>query len=344
MQKICIYKPGDHQHLKIESSPDLSISESEVLVRTKAIGVNYADVLVRWGVYKSAKEYVGWPITPGFEFSGEVISVGSQVSKFKVGDPVFGVTRFDAYAEQVKVPESQLFHLPSELTFEEAAAFPAVYMTAYHALFQNFVLRPDMWVLVHSAAGGVGTALLQLAKVGGCKTVGVVGSSHKVQTAKDFGADYVIDKSKQDIWEEVEKICPQGFDVILDANGPETLKQGFKHLASCGKLVTYGYHTMLPKDRGTLDYFKLLWGLAKLPVFLPMKLCDSNKSVVGFNLSFLFERQELLQEAMEDLIAWLKEGKIKPLKVEVYPFQEVAEAHRKIESGTSVGKLVLIPY
>jgi NADPH:quinone reductase-like Zn-dependent oxidoreductase len=132
MQKIVIEKPGGYSQLKIMTCSALQPDENEVVVSTKGIGVNYADCLVRFGVYESAKKYVGWPITPGFEFSGVIESVGHKVTRFKIGDRVYGITRFFAYATQVKVNESQVFNAPEGIDLYELAGFPVVYFTAYH--------------------------------------------------------------------------------------------------------------------------------------------------------------------------------------------------------------------
>src|SRR3954471_17095595 len=158
MQKIVIHKPGGYGVLKLETHADPSAAAGQVVVRTRASGVNYADCCVRWGVYESAKQYVGWPITPGFEFAGEIVAVVPGVTVRRVGEKVFGITRFGAYSTQVAVPEHQLFPMPRALTLEQAAGFPAVHMTAYHALCQLVVTKPGQWALVHWAAGGVGTA------------------------------------------------------------------------------------------------------------------------------------------------------------------------------------------
>lgn len=346
MQKIVIESAGGYEKLVMQTLPDPApekLGDDEVLVKTISIGVNYADCCVRWGVYESAKKYVGWPITPGFEFSGIVTGIGKNVRNVSLGSKVVGATRFGGYSTHIILPSHQVFILPLNLDITQAGGFLAVFITAYHALFQSIRVRPGMTVLVHSAAGGVGSALLQLGKIAGCKMVGVVGSSHKVKAAQELGADIVIDKSKVDLWEAVEKIAPEGFDIILDSSGHETLSKGYNHLAPCGKLITYGFATMLPKEGGRINYLKSAWGLLCIPRFNPMKLCTENKGIVGFNISFLFNRKDLLNEAVPELIKWWAEGKIEMPKVTTFPFEKVGDAHRLIESGKSIGKLVLIP-
>jgi NADPH:quinone reductase-like Zn-dependent oxidoreductase len=345
MQKVVIHRPGGYDRLLLESHPDPEPGPDEVVVRTSAIGVNYADCCVRWGVYESAKEYVGWPITPGFEFAGVVEA--SRSIRWKLGTRVFGITRFGAYATHVRVPEHQLFEIPKGWNDEQAAAFPSVAMTAYHALFQTIQLRPGMNLLVHSAAGGVGTALLQLGRIAGYRMVGVVGAAHKIQTARAAGAETVIDKSGGDLWEAARRACPEGYDAVFDANGPTTLMDSYRHLRPTGKLVTYGFHGMLPRSgdgsRGRLHLLKAALGWLRIPRFNPLHMTSANKSVVAFNLSFLFERRDLMDEGMGALLLWAAEGKLPPPGVTHYALDRVGEAHAAIESGSTVGKLVLVP-
>lgn len=340
-QRIRIHRAGGYERLEMESFQVPAAAPTEVVIQTEAIGVNYADCLVRWGLYDSAKYYVGWPITPGFEFSGRITQLGAQVTDLKVGDWVFGITRFGAYATHVVAPRSQVFPIPQSLNPIEAGGFPAVFMTAYHALFQHFRIRPGMKILVHSAAGGCGTALLQIGKIAGCEMVGVVGSSHKVETAKSFGADHVIDKSSEDLWKQAKSFAPDGYDVVLDANGYTTLKQSYRHLAPCGKLVVYGSHALLPRQGGRVNYLALAYNFLKTPKFNPLHMISRNRSLITFNVSYLFSKADLIEEGMTDLVQWLKQGKLKGPPVKTFPFSEAAKAHAAIESGQTVGKLVL---
>lgn len=341
MKKIVIHKPGDYQELKIEEHPTPTPGENEVLIQVHYIGINYADVVIRWGLYSSAKEYVGWPITPGFEVSGEIIKIGSKVTSFKAGDKVFGVTRFGGYATHINIAEDFVFPVPKNLTLEQAAAFPSVYLTAYHALFQNIIIRPHSKILIHSCAGGVGSALLQLCRYKNFETVGIVGSTHKIEKAKKWGAKHVIDKSSQNLWEEAHRLYPDGYDVILDANGASTLKESYNHLAPCGKLICYGFHSMLPKKGGKINYLKLVSTYLKTPRFNPLEMTAQNKSLITFNLSYLFDKKDLFTEGITKLIELFENESITGPEVTIFPFNQVAEAHRTLESGNSTGKLVL---
>jgi synaptic vesicle membrane protein VAT-1 len=344
MRKVVIHSPGGYEKLRIEEHLDPPApAGSDLLVRIRAAGVNYADCCVRWGVYESARKYVGWPITPGFEFAGTVEAAGPRVSGPRVGDEVVGICRFGAYASHVVVPARHVFRIPRGFTPEQAAAFPAVHLTAYHALFQNLRLRPGMSLLVHSAAGGVGSALVQLGKLAGCRVVAVVGSSHKVDHARRLGADAVIDKSREDLWARARQEEPAGYDVVLDANGHSTLRGSYRSLRPTGKLVAYGFHSMLPRQGGRIRYLKAAWGLLRTPRFSPLRMTNENKSLIAFNLSFLFDRDDLLEEGIGDLCRWAEEGTLRPPQVSTFRLEDVAQAHRAIESGQTVGKLVLLP-
>lgn len=341
MKKIVIHKPGDYRVLRLEEHPDLIPGDDDVIVSVKAAGVNYADIIIRWGLYESAKRFVGWPITPGFEFSGMVKSTGKNVTKFKVGDKVLGVSLFHSYASEVRVSQDYLYQLPESMSFEEGAGFPAVMMTAYHALLQNVVVRKGMTALIHSAAGGVGSSLVQLCRIQGIRTIGVIGSSHKRESLKKMGCDHIIDKSTENLWKKVEEFAPDGVDLAFDANGVSTMKESYKHLASSGKLFIYGAHSMFPKTGGKVNWPKLVKDYLRSPRFNPLEMTSENKSLITFNLSFLFNRKDLFQEAMSELLNWYQEGKLKAPEVKSFPVEKVGEAHQALESGKTVGKIVL---
>jgi NADPH:quinone reductase-like Zn-dependent oxidoreductase len=342
MRKIVIAKAGSYDRLKLEEAPSLVADAGEVVIDVKAIGVNYADCMVRMGLYESAKEFVGWPITPGFEVAGVVKSLGAGVTDLAVGDRVFAVTLFHGYATEVKVARAYAFRMPATLSFEQAAGFPSVFLTAWFALHELAHPRRGSKILVHSAAGGVGGCLVQLAKRAGCEVTGVVGSSHKVDAVRAHGADHVIDKSTEDLWAEAERLAPEGWDVICDANGVATLKHSYEHLRRAGKLVIYGFHTMIPKTGGKPNWLKLAADYLRTPRFNPLDLTMHSKSLLSFNLSYLYDRTDVLVEAMAELLGWLEDGSIEAPPVTTYALADCAEAHKAIESGQTTGKLVLI--
>lgn len=337
-----IYSPGSRKKLKYVEAEDLSPKEDEVLIQVRAIGINYADVCVRLGVYESAKKYVGWPICPGFEVSGTVIATGPRVSRYRAGDQVIGFTLFNAYATQVCVSERHVMPVPKGFSLEQGAGFVAVFFTAFHALHQHIKLRRGETVLIHSAAGGVGTALVQMSKAFGLRTVAVIGASHKRKYLEDFGPDFIIDKTTQNLWAEASKVAPKGYHAIFDANGFTTLKDSYRHLAPTGKLIVYGAHGMFSKTTGRINYLKAAIGLLRTPRFSPLEMTTHNKGVIGFNISFLFQEEHLISECMEGVQGMAASGKIIPIPVTEIPFNKVVDAHQFIESGNSVGKIVLV--
>jgi NADPH:quinone reductase-like Zn-dependent oxidoreductase len=342
MQRIVIHRPGGYEQLRLEQHPDPVQGDGEVLVDVAAVGVNYADCITRMGLYASAKYYVGYPITPGFEVSGHIAAVGRHVDGLQIGDAVLAVTRFNGYASKLVVPAHQVFPLPANLPLEIAAGIPAVFLTAWYALFR--MARPEAGdtVLIHSAAGGVGGALVQLCKLAGCRVVAVVGAAHKVDVATDLGADAVIDKSGENLWTRAQSLAYDGYQAIFDANGVSTLRQSYEHLAPTGRLVVYGFHSMLPRGKGRPNWLALAWHYLRTPRFSPLRLTTENRSVLGFNLSFLFDKTGVFQVAMEQLLEWFAAGQLQPLPTATLPFSQAARAHQSLESGQSRGKTVLI--
>lgn len=343
-RRVTIRAAGSYDRLEIERFRSAPLAPGKVRIRVDAIGVNYADCVVRMGLYASAKTYVGWPITPGFEVAGEITAIGDGVSNDRVvGERVMAVTRFGGYSTELDLPPQQVFPIPDGWCVEQAAAFPAVFLTAYYGMFELAHPRPGQTLLVHSAAGGVGGALLQLARIAECRAIGVVGASHKVPIARDVCAAAVIDKSTAALWPTARTHAPDGYDLIFDANGVSTLDASYRHLATGGKLVVYGFHGMLPRSGGRPNWLKLGWDYLRTPRFNPLSMTSDNKSVLAFNLSFLFHQQALLAEAMMRLLDWAAAEKIRPPQVRCYPFEAVSDAHRDLESGRTVGKLVLRP-
>jgi NADPH:quinone reductase-like Zn-dependent oxidoreductase len=341
MQRILIDRPGGYERLRLEAAPDPEPGPGEVAVNVAAVGVNYADCVIRMGLYASARELVGYPITPGFEVAGTVAALGAGAEGPPPGTRVMGVTLFGGYATRICLPANQVFAIPDDLSFEAAAGFPTVFLTAWYALHELAHPHQGNRVLVHSAAGGVGGALLQLARRLGCRVFAVVGHPGKADTASGLGAGAVFARSAT-LWDELAAAAPGGFDVILDANGGPSLSHDYRHLAPGGKLVVYGFHTMLPKNRGRPSWLKLIYGYLRTPRFNPLTLTKDNRSVLAFNLSFMGEKAELLTRGLTDMLGWMAHGEIRPLSVTTFPFAEAAEAHRALESGDTTGKLVLV--
>jgi len=336
-----------------------SLPEDCVVVKNLAFSVNYADCTIRWGLYESAKKFVGYPIVPGFDVAGTIESVPkTNNSNFTVGDRVFGCTLFGAYSSRVVIPTIQLRKIPDCIEkFSKAASFPAVSMTALYALhlagyFPGGVddgasrhKFKNKSILIHSAAGGVGSFLVQMAKILGLgPIVGVVGRSSKVDEAYRLGCDVVIDKSTEDLWSAATKACPAGFSTIMDANGVSTLKESYDSLAPSGRLVVFGFHSNLPLGQAMLnplEWIRMARKQSNMPKFDAMDLTVSNKSVLGFNLSFFAEEREVLSDMFDQILEWISNEKLECPNVVEMEMENIALAHEFISSGKSIGKIVV---
>ena len=249
--------------------------------------------------------------------------------------PVFGITRFGAYSDRVVVPEGQVWPCPEGWGPADCAALPAVALTAYHGLMEVARVRPGETVLIHSSAGGMGCALVQLCRILGLKSIAVVGSEAKAVVPKELGADRVLVRSER-LWSEIGEV-----DVVFDANGVSTLRPGFEHLAPNGRLVVYGFAEMLPRGQASPRLLTLLWNRLRVPSFSPFEMTSANKTVAGFNVVHLFHRTDLARKAMTDVLSWIRDGKYKKVQVTVFPVERAGKAHQELESGRTVGKLVL---
>ena len=341
-RRIVIDRPGGYEQLRLVEEPARAPRATEIAIDVEAIGVNYADGIIRMGLYESAKRLHGYPITPGFEIAGRVTAVGEQIREHQVGDPVIGLTLFGGYASRVVLGGDRVFARPSVLSAEAGAAIPTVFLTAWWMVHELLHPRPgDTW-LVHSAAGGVGNALAQLGRLAGCRVIGVVGGAHKRASAVAAGCDAVIDKSQGELWLHARTLSATGYQAIFDANGVSTLAQSYRHLAPTGRLLIFGFASMLPHN-GRLNWLKLGWDWLRTPRFNPLSMTRDNKSVLACNLSFLSSEAERLREGMLWLLERFADGWLTPPPITTFPLERAAEAQRAIESGCTVGKLVLVP-
>lgn len=337
MKRVLIRRPGGHDALEIveEADPVPGPGQARVRVRVRAAGINYADTIVREGWYEAAKGK--YPITPGFEFAGVVDA--SETPEFKPGDRVLGFTRFGGYSSVQIAEPGRLRLLHEGWDYAEGAGVPAVHFTAYHALSQVAKCSKGETILIHSAAGGVGTALLQQARILGLRSVAVVGSEKKAAVARSFGADAVVVRGP-DLWKEIDAVAPGGFDAIFDANGITTPRPGFERLKLGGRLVIYGFAEMFPRG-GRPSKLSLAWNWLRVPRFSPLEMTATNRAVLGFNVVFLTDKAELAKEGFDAIASWMRDGKIRKPPVTAFPVERVADAHRALEAGETVGKLVL---
>jgi len=322
VKQIQFDKIGGPEVLKLVDAPQPEASKGTVLVRNRAIGINFADTLFRQGQYAQTPQL---PDTPGLEAAGVIEKVGEGVNGLSAGMRVAAIGA-KAYSEYMVARASQVIPIPDHVSFDEGAAFPIQVLTAWHILHSSHNTGPGQTVVVHSAAGGVGIVAVQIAKAAGARVIGTVSSASKAAIAKEYGADEVVNYATQDFSAEVMRLTDnRGADLILDAVGKPTFEKGINCLAPMGHLVLYG------RAGGAPDPLN------------PFKLFQRSTKVSGFMLNQQHTGKERWQRGIEDSFRLMKEGKLKLLIGKKFPLFEAAEAHRFMESRGSTGKLVLVP-
>lgn len=339
MKSVWIPKYGKPDVLELRESPDPMPGTGEVRIRVRAAGINFADILARQGLYQDAPTP---PTVVGYEISGVIDAVGKDVIERREGERVLAMTRFGGYADTVCVDATHAFLLPDRMSFDEAAALPVTYLTAYHMLFNVFRLRAGDRVLIHQAAGGVGTAASQLCRsVRGVTSYGTA-SKAKHDYVRENGCDHPIDYHSMDYVSEIRRLTGgKGVDCVLDALGGADWKKGYSLLRPGGLLVPFGWANMATP--GSRHMTRVVGQLARLPWWTPIRLMHENKGVAGVNMGHLWEEQGLLNEALEALMRLYDEGKINPQVDRSFAFQYAADAHSYIEAGQNTGKVLLTP-
>ena len=334
---------GGPEVLQVQERPDPPVGPGEVRIAVKAAGINFADTMARVGLYPDAPKP---PCVMGYEVAGEVESLGEGVSDFAVGDRVMAGTRFGGQAELVTVPADQVLPLPERLSFEQGAAFPVNYGTAYAALIIMGSLREGDRVLIHAAAGGVGIAATQIARNVGAEIFGTASPS-KHDAIRAQGVTHAIDYRSQDFEAEAMRITGgEGVDLIIDALGPTSFRKDYRLLRSGGRLVMYGL-SEVTKESGR-DIPAALKSLAKMPLatmpwWKSLALMNENKGVFGLNMLKWWDREGSLDRVTEPLMADLEAGRLEPVVAEAFPFERAGEAHEFIAQRRNVGKVVLFP-
>ncbi len=337
MRALVITKAGRPEVLQVQERPDPVAGPGEVLVGVKAAGINFADVMARAGLYPDAPKT---PSVVGYEIAGEVIAVGEGVEGYAPGDRVLGGTRFGGYAELVAVRQEMLVPLPEDWSFEEGAAFPVNYATAYAGLCRYGALRPGERVLIQAAAGGVGIAATQIAKIVGAEVFGTASPS-KHDACRGFGVDHAIDYRSQDFVAEVRRIAgeKQPLDLVMDAVGGRSFRKSWSLLGAGGRLVCFGASSLVGGERRNLiTALRTYFGM---PRFNPIPMMTQSKSVIGLNMLTLWDAKGSLDEYIEPLTAWVEDGRLRPVVAEAFPLERGADAHRFIIERRNVGKVVL---
>lgn len=337
MRALTIARHGGPQVLEVR---DIAVPEpmpGQVRVKVRFAGLNFSDVMARQGMYPDAPPP---PCVVGYEGSGDIDAVGEGVDRARIGERVMVLTRFNGQQEHVCVASGQALRIPDAMPYEDAAALPVVYLTAYHMLFRVAHLRPKMRVLVHMAGGGVGIAALQLCKtVEGVETFGTA-SPGKHEAIRAEGCTHPIDYRSKDYADEVRALTGgKGVDLVLDPLGGKDWKKGLELLRPAGMLIAFGFANMSSGE--TRSVWNMARQVAGVPLLTPMGLMDKNRGIAGVNVGHLWDELEMLTEEAREVIALYERGVVKPRIDAVIPIERAAEAHARVTGRQNVGKILL---
>ncbi|XP_071172762.1 synaptic vesicle membrane protein VAT-1 homolog-like isoform X2 [Mytilus galloprovincialis] len=339
MRTIVLTGFGGVKMLKTQQKSEPTPNEGEVLIRVKACGLNFFDLMVRQGILDNPPKT---PITMGFECSGEVEAVGGDTTGFKVGDRVIGFCDYNAWAEAVVLPAQLVYKMPDNMSYQDGAALAMNYLTAYIMLFDMANLRKGQSVFVHSVGGGVGQALGQLCKTVENVTVYGTASYYKHEFVKE-SVDHLFDRVV-DYSQEVRKLTPEGVDIVLDCLCGDDTNKGVSLLKPMGKYVLYGSSNIVTGEtKSFFSFAKSWWQVDKIS---PIKLYDENKCIAGFQLRHLVFKQgqyQYVKQVMEQLFKLYNDGKIRPVIDSAWALEDVGDAMQKLHDRKNVGKIILDP-
>ena len=324
MRAVVITHPGGPEVLRLEEVPDPVPGPGEVLVGVAAAGLNRADVMQRQGNYPPPP---GSPPYPGMECSGRIIELGPEVTRWQVGDEVCALLGGGAYAEKVAVPQGQLLPVPDGVSLVDAAALPEATCTIQGTVYQMAHLAPGETFLVHGGAGGIGTFAIQIANAEGCTVACTAGSPEKLARCRELGADLAISYRDGDFTAAVLEFTGwHGADVILDIMGASYLARNLDTLATWGRLV--GIATR-GGSRAEVDL-----GLLMLKRATIVAATLRTRTVA--------EKAEVVAATREHIWPLISAGKVVPVIHAVLPMSEAAEAHRMLDDGSHIGKILLV--
>ncbi|AKN17018.1 oxidoreductase FADB5 [Mycobacterium haemophilum DSM 44634] len=334
MRAVVITKHGDPSVLQVQQRPDPPPpGPGQLQVAVRAAGVNFADHLARVGLYPDAPKL---PAVVGYEVAGSVEAVGDGVDANRVGERVLAGTRFGGYAEIVNVAAADTIALPDGVSFEQGAAVPVNYATAWAALLGYGSLRAGERVLIHAAAGGVGIAAIQLAKAAGAEVHGTA-SPGKHQKLAELGVDRAIDYRRDGWWKGLGR-----YDLVLDALGGTSLRRSYDLLRPGGRLVGYGISAMQQGEKRSLRRVAP-HALSMLRGFNLLTQLEESKAVIGLNMLRLWDDRGTLEPWITPLTKALQDGTISPVVHAAVPFAEAPKAHRILAARENIGKVVLMP-
>jgi len=335
MRQVVYPQAGPPEIMRIEEAADLTAAPGQAVIRVHRAGINFADLMMRLGLYDAAPAF---PFTPGYEVAGVITELGQGVAGFNVGQRVGAFTKVGGYAEQVRVRADQLMPLDHEVSFDVAAAMPVIYITAFHMLVHLGNIQPRDTVLVHHAAGGVGSAAAQIALAYGAGKIFGVASTPKKEFVETQGMRF-IDRKKEDFVEVVKRETGgAGVHHALDPVGGPHLMRSYRALRQGGRLYVFGGSAFVPgvnlaRLRAAVQYLRT-------PKFEPLKMMGSNKAVIGVHIG-RFDDLDLLKREMLMLFGMLHSKRIAPAVDRVFPFERVVEAHHYIHARKNRGKVLL---
>ncbi len=338
MRQIVTTTTGGIDVLKVQQKPDPTPRDDQVVIRVRAAGLNFADILARQGLYPDSPPK---PVVMGYEVAGVVEAAGKDVNSSFVGKSVAAMTRFGGQSEMVAVKANQIFEKPDKLTFEQTAAIPVNYLTAYALLVVMGSLHAGESVLIHNAGGGVGLAALDIAKKIGAVTYGTA-SPGKHQFLAERGLDHAIDYRKQD-WLPVLKDLTngRGVDLVIDPIGGAHWKKSYAALRATGRLGMFGISTV--SANGLAGKLNMLKAAIQTPRFHPFGLLNKNRGVFGLNLGHMWHEPEKVAVWMRDILRGVDEGWVNPYVDRSFSFDQAGDAHRYLEERKNIGKVVLVP-
>ncbi len=343
MRAVVITEHGGPEVLEVQDRPDPGVGPGQVRVAVRAAGINFADLLARSGMYPDAPKP---PCVVGYEVAGVIESVGEGVDDFSAGDRVIAGTQFNGYAELVTANAPDVLSLPEGLAFEQGAAVPVNYATAYAGLVLMGGMREGDRVLIHAAAGGVGIAGSQIARNIGAEVFGTA-SPGKHDAIREQGVAHPIDYRNQDFEEVVNGITGGGgIDIAMDAVGPSSFRKDYRLLRPGGRLICFGLsEVQTGEGRNIPGLLKGLAGMATatMPWWKSLGIMNENKGVFGLNMLSWWKTEGSIRRAMDPLAEDLAAGKLEPIVSESFPFERAADAHRFIHDRRNVGKVVLTP-
>ena len=316
--------------LELRDVPDPVPARGEVLVRVRAIGLNFADCAARLGVYPRVPRP---PFVPGMEASGEVAALGEGTPGPAVGTPVAAVPIFGGHAELVSVPAEFVRALPAGTGFARGAAVAVTGLTADHALFTVGRLRPGERVAITAAAGGVGTMAVQMAVAAGARVLAVASTEAKREIARSLGAHEAVG------YEGCREALAGGVDVIVDAVGGALFRPGWKALNRDGRYVLYGFAAAL--GPGRVRWLHAAWELVRMGLVGPSALVQSTRTLAGFNLSLVPHLAGELHSRFARVEAMLAAGTLAPMIGATFPFERMRDAHALLQGRGSTGKVVV---